>query len=907
MHKLSKLLLIVVLAVSSGFIGWNNYTPGSNAGDITDYYYYQGQRYYLTHKADLIYVKLKNEMSKQEFENMISSYGSIPSDYSFEKNDVRQFIKLRAALDNTSINTIVSNLESVNSVEFASPVFGMREGYGNNNTLIGCEDNIILQFKPNFSRQQVESYLSSKSMTIVKQLELTGGLSYIVKVPNAPNKTSIDFANEVYENGVVNYADPGFFYTNLLQIIPNDQFFPMQWSAINTGTNIPVTGNGTANNDMGLDSAWDQTTGIQQCRISIVDTGIDTTHPDLSVNVVNGYNYNYYADTYGGYDDYGHGASCAGIVAALGNNTIGISGVAPNAKVFSAKIFNSGGSTTTAAITNGMIGVRTFGDCWISSNSWGGGSPISAADNAILDGTTLGRNGKGIVWCFATGNGNGAVSWPATLTTVISVGGVSPCNERKSPTSCDLENWWGSNYGTGTDLVTPCVKIYATVQGGGYTSTFNGTSSATPNCSGVAALVLSKDSTQTWDTVRARLNRTAQKRGAYSYTSAGPLPQLGNTWNNEMGYGIINANLALLAVGPPPSLPANDVVAGPYLSLPTSFTVNLSYTIKAKITNGGTNAQTNLPVRFSINGTTLTTNTIAALPSGAVDSSSFAWTPTAAGSYTLRIISAAAIDENRTNDTVTQVVTVAPAGLVNSQTQICRNGLNLLIPDNATLKDSIIVNIVNAFNVVDVNVRIDTIIHTWDADLTMTLTKGTASCNIINHVGGSGDNFIGTVLNDSAASSLPAGTAPFTGTWRPSSPLIALNDIPVNGTWVLNVTDDAAGDTGLLKAWCIQVTYQTITGGLQTVEIPNYFSLSQNYPNPFNPSTSIKFSVPKPTNVTLKIYDVLGKEIATLVNEVKQPGFHTVGFNASNYASGIYFYRIDAGEFTSVKRMVLIK
>jgi hypothetical protein len=65
--------------------------------------------------------------------------------------------------------------------------------------------------------------------------------------------------------------------------------------------------------------------------------------------------------------------------------------------------------------------------------------------------------------------------------------------------------------------------------------------------------------------------------------------------------------------------------------------------------------------------------------------------------------------------------------------------------------------------------------------------------------------------------------------------------------------------------------------------------------------------VPTPTNVTLKIFDVLGKEVATLVNEMKQPGFHTVDFNASNLASGIYFYRIDAGEFTSVKRMVLIK
>jgi subtilisin-like proprotein convertase family protein len=241
------------------------------------------------------------------------------------------------------------------------------------------------------------------------------------------------------------------------------------------------------------------------------------------------------------------------------------------------------------------------------------------------------------------------------------------------------------------------------------------------------------------------------------------------------------------------------------------------------------------------------------------------------------------------------------------QTQFCRNNVNLLIPDNATVKDSIVVNILNAFNVVDVNVRIDTLLHTWDADLSFTLTRGAANCNIINSVGGSGNNFIGTVLNDSAASPISSGTPPFTGTWRPSTPLTALNDVPVNGSWVLSINDNATGDTGLLKAWCIQVTYQVITGGIQTIEIPNYYSLAQNYPNPFNPSTSIKYSVPAPTNVTLKIFDVLGKEVATLVNEMKQPGFHTVDFNASNLASGIYFYRIDAGEFTSVKRMALIK
>jgi hypothetical protein len=103
------------------------------------------------------------------------------------------------------------------------------------------------------------------------------------------------------------------------------------------------------------------------------------------------------------------------------------------------------------------------------------------------------------------------------------------------------------------------------------------------------------------------------------------------------------------------------------------------------------------------------------------------------------------------------------------------------------------------------------------------------------------------------------------------------------------------------------LTYQTLIGGIHTTEIPNYYSLSQNYPNPFNPSTSIKYTIPKAGIVTLKVYDVLGKEIALLVNETKQPGVYNVDFNASNLASGIYFYRIDAGDFSSVKKMILVK
>ncbi|MBI5402033.1 MAG: T9SS type A sorting domain-containing protein [Ignavibacteriae bacterium] len=89
--------------------------------------------------------------------------------------------------------------------------------------------------------------------------------------------------------------------------------------------------------------------------------------------------------------------------------------------------------------------------------------------------------------------------------------------------------------------------------------------------------------------------------------------------------------------------------------------------------------------------------------------------------------------------------------------------------------------------------------------------------------------------------------------------------------------------------------------------IPKDFRLSQNYPNPFNPVTNIKYDLPKDVMVNIKVYDLLGKEIKTLVNEFKQAGSYLVSFNGSEFASGIYFYRIQAGSFTQVKRMVLIK
>jgi len=89
--------------------------------------------------------------------------------------------------------------------------------------------------------------------------------------------------------------------------------------------------------------------------------------------------------------------------------------------------------------------------------------------------------------------------------------------------------------------------------------------------------------------------------------------------------------------------------------------------------------------------------------------------------------------------------------------------------------------------------------------------------------------------------------------------------------------------------------------------IPKVFSLSQNYPNPFNPITTLQFGIPKEVKVTLKIYDVIGREVETIVNEKMQPGYYEYKWNASNFATGVYFYRLTAGSFVQTKKMILMK
>jgi len=140
----------------------------------------------------------------------------------------------------------------------------------------------------------------------------------------------------------------------------------------------------------------------------------------------------------------------------------------------------------------------------------------------------------------------------------------------------------------------------------------------------------------------------------------------------------------------------------------------------------------------------------------------------------------------------------------------------------------------------------------------------------------------------------------------PGDRITTVNVIPsIDG----NTSYDLLAGTleGIVACFSGGIDFVTNSETIITNEVPTEFALLQNYPNPFNPVTTIEFKVPESGLITIKIYDLLGREVKTLVNEEMQPGNYTVKLNASTFASGIYFYSLSAGDFISTKKMVLLK
>jgi hypothetical protein len=156
-----------------------------------------------------------------------------------------------------------------------------------------------------------------------------------------------------------------------------------------------------------------------------------------------------------------------------------------------------------------------------------------------------------------------------------------------------------------------------------------------------------------------------------------------------------------------------------------------------------------------------------------------------------------------------------------------------------------------------------------------------------------------------------------------SDPVLEPDNGQWDGTWItmgtVMVEDDSlrmwyngSRSPGAQNLWRIghaTAPNQGLTGVFENGEMafPNLYYLMQNYPNPFNPSTTIEFDLPKASEVRIEVYNIAGQKIQTLLNTKMSAGSHQVEFNAQNLSSGVYFYRIESGEFQDVKKMILIK
>ena len=135
------------------------------------------------------------------------------------------------------------------------------------------------------------------------------------------------------------------------------------------------------------------------------------------------------------------------------------------------------------------------------------------------------------------------------------------------------------------------------------------------------------------------------------------------------------------------------------------------------------------------------------------------------------------------------------------------------------------------------------------------------------------------------------------------------NPPPTQRTLKVTVTDGSSQSVSANKSITeyYDVGFPKISANQEQEALPDKFFIRQNYPNPFNPTTTISYQLPKESHVLLSVYNTLGKEVATLVNEYKEPGYYNVSFDATNLPSGLYFYRMQAGKFTDVRKMLLMK
>lgn len=380
----------------------------------------------------------------------------------------------------------------------------------------------------------------------------------------------------------VEYAEPNYRIT--MDVVPNDPRFAELYGMRNTGQ----TG-GTAGADIRATNAWDVYTGDPSQKIGIIDTGVDYNHPDLAANVWtnpgeiagNGIDDdgNGYVDDVHGYDvvnndgdpmdDNGHGSHCAGTIAGVGNNGVGVTGVNWHASVIGIKFLDASGSGSTEGAIAGIQYAITVG-ARLTSNSWGGGG----FSQALLDAINA-AGAAGQLFIAAAGNSgtdnDSSPHYPSTYDSpyIIAVAATDDADGLAS-FSC-----FGA---TTVDLGAPGVDILSCQPGGGY-QLLSGTSMATPHVSGAAALV--------WGRFPGATNLQIKQ---LLLTKADPIPSLA-------GKCVTGARLnVFLALADPDSI-APGGVSDLATTTPGSTTMGLSWTATGD--DGGTGRASRYDIRWS--------------------------------------------------------------------------------------------------------------------------------------------------------------------------------------------------------------------------------------------------------------------------------------------------------------------
>ncbi len=514
------------------------------------FYYYQGEKIFLTEKPDKVFIKLSKDANREKVSGIIAADEAIEkkSREAIEKT-WSPFIILESKDEKSLSKETIKKYKDHPDIVSASTMLEYKDG-----TLQGIMDEIIIKLKKGTTLSQLKKLATNYQCLIVEENQFTKD-QFLLSVSKTSGLNALQIANALYETGLFEFSVPNFYRHNIL--CSNDSLYDQQWALKNTGQNGGITGI-----DIKIERAWEITEGDPTIRIAVVDEGVELNHPDLEANLLTGYDATGNGTGGGPMFDQlegvkeRHGTSCAGIIAAIKDNEIGISGVAPKCKILPVHASFKRASTDLW-LSDGIKWAykEEYGNADVISNSWGGGSPSSAMENAIDSALLVGRGGKGCVLVFASGNYDTIpVLYPASRTDVIAVGAASPCGERKSPSSCD-SLYWGGNYGSALDVVAPGVLIPTTdltgtdgYANGNYTLDFGGTSAACPHVAGIAALILSREPNLTYSQVRQLIESTAQKTGGYNYQSTAGRPN--GKWYYEMGYGLVNAHAAVRAVCP---------------------------------------------------------------------------------------------------------------------------------------------------------------------------------------------------------------------------------------------------------------------------------------------------------------------------------------------------------------------